>query len=375
MAASPSVNFWQHRPFWMLSLAIFLGAYCYGISAVSATWLPQDLGWTTRHLFWAPLGFVIGILLGGISADGMGRVRLFRWTPLGYLVGTAILLLLRNHLSASAGSLLLIIAAGIDSTTALVLGQEVFPKPIRSIAFYVMLNFSNFGGLLLAILALTLDLSPYRPAITLSIPFGLAIVSWYLRRDLEDRRRQSFTNKSRIGPSLPFYRTMRFALAVVFSYVNASGFALATYALGAVIYSHRFIQFLLFGTSGAFLAGLFSPILARIPLKTLLVGSNVATLVMATAIAWTASLHEILWIGLSIGTGIAFLAENEFKTAAWASSIRGRATAWERVGGQTGYAITLLITKGLSFRQFSWALVGVWCVGALAAIIWFALAS
>lgn len=361
---------WRYRPFWVLSLAIFLGAYSYGMSAVSTTWLTRDSHWTLWHLLWAPIGLIVGILWGGLTVDHLGRIRLFRWTPIGYVIGSVILVVARNHFLASAGSLVLITTAGAESTIALVLGQELLPKPVRSTAFFLMMNFSNLGGFTLALLTTSHWAMLIRVLLTAGVPAILAALSWCLRRHLEEPGYRRHPIGTRSGQTSHFYRTPRFLLAVIFSYANAAGFSLATYALGVAVYPALFGRFLIFGTLGAFMAGLASPLFAKIPIERLLFGSNVTTFLIALGIAVASSIHWTLWTTLSIGTGIAFLAENEFKTNAWPSAVRGTAIAWERAGGQLGYLLTLLAVHNLSFSQLSWVLVGIWATGSVAAIIW-----
>ncbi|PSR23046.1 MAG: hypothetical protein C7B45_04530 [Sulfobacillus acidophilus] len=69
------------------------------------------------------------------------------------------------------------------------------------------------------------------------------------------------------------------------------------------------------------------------------------------------------------------MAENEFKTSAWPSRIRGRVTAWERVGGQLGYLGTLVAIQRTSFPQLTLVLAGIWAAGAGTALWWRFVAS
>ncbi|PSR32657.1 MAG: hypothetical protein C7B46_12915 [Sulfobacillus benefaciens] len=366
----PSQKFWVHRPFWILSLAIFLNAFSYGVAAVSTTWLAQHSAWSLWHLTWAPTGLIIGILSGGITADHIGRTRLLHWSPVGYVIGGLILLVVKSHSLSAWGCLALVITAGLESTTVLALGQELLPPSTRTSAFYLMMNFSNFGGLVLAILtAMPMHPGVRQTVITL-IPVILAILSWQLRRKLPESPEWFHARAPKPTSSKPFYLTSRFATSVIFSYTNATSFALVTYALGVKIYPQLLPRFLMLSTGGAFIAGLASPLFAKLPVSTLLLGSYGGTWLFALALWAYPTIHWALWLGLSVATGVAFLAENEFKTSAWPSKIRGRVTAWERVGGQLGYLGTLIAVQHFSFPQLTLALAGIWAMGAGAALWW-----
>ncbi len=369
--SSTTRKFWLHRPFWILSLAIFLNAYSYGVAAVSTTWLSTSESWSLWHLISAPGGLIIGILSGGIAADRIGRTRLLRWTPIGYVIGASILLMSHSHFLTAWGCLALVITAGMESTTVLALAQELLPKPVRKNAFYLTMNFSNLGGMALAILTAAIpQKSMHRQLMISLIPLVLAPLSFWLRRRLPESARWLHAMKSAAKNNKPFYATLRFTVSILFSYTNATGFALATYALGIKVYPTQFARFLILSTAGAFVAGLASPLFAKIPVSRLLLFSYGSTFLFALALWIHPTIHWAPWTGLSIGTGVAFLAENEFKTSAWPSRIRGRVTAWERVGGQLGYLITLIAVQKQSFPKFTQTLGWIWMVGLVAAVIW-----
>lgn len=301
-----SQNMWMRLPFWILSLAISLNAFSYGVAAVSTTWLARNPAWALWHLTYAPTGFIVGILSGGIAADHLGRTRVLRWSPLGYLVGGLLLLVTKSQLLMAAGCLALVMTAGLESTTVLTLSQELLPKTTRTNVFYLMMNFSNSGGLVLAVItALPMHPGIRQTTITL-IPAILAILSGLLRRALPESVKWLQAQNSSRFRLPPFFLTARFITSVIFSYTNATGFALVTYALGVKIYPRLLVHFLILSTGGALMAGLASPLLATVPVATLLVSSYGGTWLVAMALWVHPTTHWGLWVALSLGTGIAF---------------------------------------------------------------------
>jgi hypothetical protein len=161
----------------------------------------------------------------------------------------------------------------------------------------------------------------------------------------------------------------RFILSILFSYSNTAGFALATYALGIKLYPRLLSHFLIISASSAFGIGLLACMFVHIPRVLLLRLSYAWTSLWDLGLAIRPGTHLSAWVGVSLGTSVAFLAENEFKSRGWPSAQRGRMIAKVRSIGQTGYAATLLLLYRASFAKFTRMLACIWLVGLMAALL------
>lgn len=278
----------------------------------------------------------------------------------------------RSHVLTIVGALLLVMTAGIESLAAEALSYELIAPTQRLKAFYQIINFSNLGSLLLAILSMLLPASiPWRRPMLSAVPILIAIASMLLRHlHLPESPDWRAKEAAKFPWRLRARAIFRLVIGILFSYSNATGFALMTYALGLFLAPTLFSYFLLVSAAGAFSVGLLSPLFSRLPLARLLVLSYATALGFAVILGIKPTTHFLPWIGLAMSTSVAFLAENAFKTSIWPSRVRGRMLAWERASGQLGYAATIVIMPRTSLPAFLHSLIAIWIVGLVAAILW-----
>jgi MFS family permease len=272
-----------------------------------------------------------------------------------------------RYVFAALGGFLLVMTAGLESTIAQALAQEQIPRRQRRHAFYLIMNFSNLGGLTLAVVTGLLhqnELWVHRiiPAVSLL----LAMVSFTLRRNMPESKAW---HARAVSHEIDRRQQWRFIVSILFSYSNTAGFALTTYALGIKLYPRLISHFLIISASSAFGIGLLAFVFAQVPSVFLLRLSYAWTFVWALGLAIRPSTNLLAWVGVSLGTSVAFLAENEFKSRGWPSAQRGRMIAKVRSIGQTGYAATLLLLYRASFAQFTRMLACIWLVGLMAALL------
>lgn len=199
---------WQSTPFWALSLGLFLNSYIYGVAASQAVWLK---GHTVLLLAWGPLLLALGIGLGGVLADYLGRLKLLMGTPVLYISGSLLILWRPHILGLLIGSALLLIAGGIESNTLLTYAQELITPSLRVQALYTELNFVNLGGFVLAIytwIAPKLP-APFRQNAVAIVPLLLSVLSWVVRSQLVE----SASWECHRGQNMTYPQFLKFFLA------------------------------------------------------------------------------------------------------------------------------------------------------------------
>ncbi|MCY0877871.1 MAG: MFS transporter [Firmicutes bacterium] len=369
--------FWKTRAFWALALGLFLNAYVYGVAALSLEWIPHPRWFTTLALLWSPLGLSVGIALGGWLSDHWGRRLLLLGAPVGYLLGSLLLLSPVSLLTPLLAAGLLMITAGIDSNTILVYTQELVPPEVRRQTLYAELNFVNLGGVALAGLASVMgNWGPtmLRLATTL-LPAILAASSFALRQALPESSRWEQERRTRIvAPRLPALFPIRLLTAILFSFSNTAGFSLMTYALGAEFFPRHFHHIMLISTLTAFAVGLTARWLGRIPAKHILVAGYGLTTLSGWALAQTRTpAHGGFWpalISLSALTSVTYLAEDTFKVDAWPSAVRGRFVALVRIISLLLYVMVVLAVGRARLERFLTIMVLSWGTGLAAAVMW-----
>ncbi len=353
-----------------------MNAYSYGVAAVALTWVPHGRWTSTLFLMWAPVGLSVGIGLGGILADRLGRRLMLRWGPVGYVIGSASLLLSSGMAPALLGSGFLMLTAGLESNTILTYSQELIPGPSKRQTMYAELNFVNMGALALAALAFVSHqwgTGLLRPGMTV-LPLGLALLSLWLRRSLPESVLWEKSTDGAADLSMPPDYRLRLLVAGIFSFANTAGFSLLTYAFGTEFLPRHFHHLLLVSTATAFLVGLVARWLGQLPAATILLVGYGLAFMAALALAFVQSPgHPAFWpilFALSAFTSMSYLAEDTFKTDAWPSRVRARLISVVRVAGLLGYAAVLLAARHTPLQPFLMLIATVWGVGLLAAVVW-----
>ncbi len=366
--------FWHTGTFWAFALGLFLNAYVYGIAAMALLRSALFGSLATLGMAWAPAGFLVGIVAGGVAADRYGRRIILAWGPLGYVTGLLGLLWAGGPSMVLASSLVLLVTAGVESNTILTYSQELLPLATRRQAMYAELNFVNLGGLALAAVALAGHRSgpPLHELLSL-VPVGMALLSWPLRTRLSESRlwRES---RLRTRQTLPHDYRLRFAVAAAFSFSNTAGFSLLAYAFGHEFLPDHFHHLLFVSTLSAFLAGLLARWFGRLsPKFLLLLGYGMASLSAFLILQIQTPHRPEFWAALlvlSAFTSLSYLAEDTFKSDLWPSAVRARVIAAVRAIGMAGYLGLLLWEQRAPLSHFVPVMVGTWGLGFIAAVVW-----
>lgn len=374
------MRIWLNSTFWAISIGFLLASYSYGLASASLLWIPQHTpDDTVLYLAWPLIWYSVGIALGAVFADFLGRKTLLMYSPWLYFIGTLLFFHPERKWGALLGSVVLLIASGIESNTLLVLAQELSSKKMRAVIMYTELNFVNLGAVVLATLAYASNqLSP------LSIrdgniiwPTAIWIVALILRLPLHESRAWQSGRKPKppYRVSIPHY-FIRFVVASAFSLSSTTGYSLLGFAYGRAILPHFFRHFLILSTISSFATGLTAHYLAKISPKWLLIWSYALATAITIVLGFLRtpdSSPVLFWaciFGLSAATSVSYLTEDTFKTEKWPPRLRSRLVGTIRITGMGGFLIVLLLTRQLHFSHLYFIVAMCWSVGLIAAIIW-----
>ncbi|AWR93742.2 MFS transporter [Acidianus brierleyi] len=297
---------------------------------------------------------------------------------------------------------MLLFAAGGEMNTIMVMNHEIMPNRHRSKTMFFEINFINFGGLLLAAVALSsayASITFQRLMIGITAIFILIILAyarlkipesirWLEEKgDLDGAEKEvkkyftsiedhSTVDKKTIKlPSIP----LRLAVSIVMAAANTIGFGLMTYVAGPYFFPELTATIILVASIAEFLAGLgISPFADIISRKLTLLVSFIGT-VSSTAIIyftipyWTSNLilFWILLVILNIFTSIGYLTEDTLKGELWPTPKRGTYTAIVRFVSIGSYIPVIFLAADLSIYQYMLFNLIIWTLGLIASIIWF----
>lgn len=377
----PSPTFWRTRFFWSLCIGLFLGSYVYGVAVVALAWLPFQSRWnTTLVLLWPPVSLAIGLAIGGWLADWRGRRRLLTWSPVGYMAGS-LLVSQSTHLYATlTGVFCLLVTAGIDANTLLTYAQEL-PWPTRRQALTVELNFVNLGSIVLATLALytnRIGLVGLREIISI-IPFSLSLFLLVLRPTMKESPLWQMDRQRQPRVSLSGFTMIRIAVAAAFAIANTAGFSLLAYAFGTDFLPHHFHRIFIVSAVAAWLVGPFTPKLLRYPPKPTIVISYGLAVAAAVALRVIRQPHHpAFWPSLfllSVCGSVAYATEDTLNPSQWPAVLRARTLATIRIVALMVYAVIVVWARSAHINSFLTVIVGVWALGWVAALVWWAIAG
>ncbi|WP_338117035.1 MFS transporter [Sulfuracidifex metallicus] len=385
------------------SLGMTLEAYIFGMSSIATNWVPMPKFLESLLLAWAPLWLIIGIAFTGPLSDKLGRKRMFYLTMSLYALGAVGITFAYEYYLILLFLAMLLFAAGGEMNTIMVMNHEIMPNRHRSKTMFFEINFINFGGLLLAAVALS---SAYASVSFQRLMIGataivILLVLAYARLkipesirwleekgDIEGAEREvkkyfkegeevkvEEIKKDKKLPSIP----LRLAVSTIMAGANTIGFGLMTYVAGPYFFPQLTATIILVASIAEFAAGLgISPFADRISRKLILLISFVGTASSTAAIyltipLWSSNLilFWFLLVVLNVFTSIGYLTEDTLKGELWPTTKRGTYTAIVRFVSIGAYIPVIFLTAGLSIYQYMLFNFSVWFIGLIAAILWF----
>ncbi|WP_218185052.1 MFS transporter [Sulfuracidifex tepidarius] len=291
----------------------------------------------------------------------------------------------------------LLFAAGGEMNTIMVMNHEIMPNRHRSKTMYLEVNFINFGGLLLAAVALSsaYDSISFQRLMVGVTAIVILVVLAYARMkipesirwleekgDVEAAEREVAkyfkpgeevpTGSVERMPSIP----LRLVLSTTMAAANTIGFDLMTYVAGPYFFPQLTATIILVASIAEFLAGLgISPFADSLSRKVMLllsfVGTAFTTAVIYFTIPYWSSdmiLFWVLLIVLNFFTSVGCLTEDTLKGELWPTSRRGTYTAIVRFLSIGAYIPVIFLTSSLSIYQYMLFNMSVWTIGLVASL-------
>ncbi len=391
------------------AMAIFLGAYIFGMASIATTWIKMPTFLKAVLLSWAPLWEIIGIAIAGPLSDKIGRKHVFYITMAMYGIGAIGIVFSYTYYLVLLFLALLLLGAGGEMNTTLAFSQEVMPKEHRSSAMLLELNFIALGGLVLAAVSFSTayDAVIFQRAMVAAtiivVLFVLIISRKYLpesylwlasvgkKKEARDdalkyygedvstvRTKESkyLSNKKALDKNE--HIPLKLFATITTAFAGTTGFGLIAYVLGPVFFPSLTITILLVSDIAAFGVGFIGFYGEKIGRKNMLlygyVGSLIFTLVVYFSIGtWTVYLTYfwILVIALNAFIQLGYIAEDTLKSEVWSTRYRGSYTALARFLGIGLYIPTIYLTASYTLHQYILFNVLVWVIGSAGAIVWY----
>ncbi|BFI74530.1 MFS transporter [Sulfurisphaera ohwakuensis] len=399
-----SIHSWAFISF---SAGMALEAYIFGMSSIATNWVSVPKILESLLLSWAPLWLIIGIIVTGPLSDRLGRKRMFYLTMSLYAIGAVGIAFSYTYYLILLFLAMLLFAAGGEMNTIMVMNHEIMPRKHRSKTMFFEINFINFGGLLLAAVALS---SAYSSIAFQRFMIGITaiiivIILAYARQKIPESIRwlEEKGDLTRAEEELKKYFSqvetkestqiddnikdpknlppvsLRLIVTTLIAAANTIGFGLMTYVLGPYFFPKLTASILLVANLAEFLVGLgISPFADKISRKLVLLVSLIGVVSSTVAIyltipLWTNNLilFWILLIFLNIFTSINYLTEDTLKAEIWPTTKRGTYTAIVRFISIGAYIPTIFLTSSLSIYQYTLFNLAIWTLGLIAALLWF----
>ncbi len=410
---------WTQKTTWMFVsfvLGLALESYVFSLASIAIYWvsMPKSLG--ELLLAWAPIWLIIGIIIAGPFSDRYGRKVTLYSTLALYAVGGIILFFSNTYVLILISLALMLMAGGGEMNSIMVANHELMPRKHRGKASMMIINGINFGGMVLAILALSTSavtgkaaISVQRDVVAIAVLVVVAILFatrvsmpesflWLQKKgrigELEKTIKAYFgpeisaeamaaqvaesdeSRKSRSTVSAG-YLWFTMIVMIVIAAANTIGFGLMAYALAYAFFPHLQPTILAVFEGAGFIIGFLGLIADRVSRKHFLFWSFLGTFVMTVIVGATTSVwkHDmsLFWIFLVILAGVnslCYLTEDTVKAEVWPTVHRGTLTAIARFISIGLYIPTIYITANMSTTHYILFNAGVWFVGLLAATAW-----
>ncbi|WP_291999595.1 MFS transporter [Caldivirga sp.] len=383
--------------FIVFSLSTTIEAYVYSISYLATGWVTTPRYLTALLAVWPPLWLMIGGIVTGPLSDALGRRRTLYLTLLMYAVGAAGLIISQGYVMLLTFLSLLLVATGGEYNTVMTAAHEYFPSRHRSKLVFIILNFTNLGGALAAMLTL-LNVSPIMQRFALGATLMVIVPLVYMLRQMlpesalwleATSKVNNNVNESNVVSNNPLYKTaariklpptwLRVMVGGLIGWAYTAGFSLLALTLGPYFLpSLTNWLILVFSvvalTSGVIIGLLADSVSRKLMLVASSIGSTLITLILALTIhTWMRNLGLFwgLFTAFSILINAYFLTEDTLKSEYWKVIRRGTYTALVRVISLGGSIPVLFASAYIPMELYLLVNSAILGVGAVTSIVWY----
>ncbi|ABW01174.1 MFS transporter [Caldivirga maquilingensis] len=377
--------------FTVFSLSTTIEAYIYSISYLATGWVVTPRYLTALLTVWPPLWLLIGGAVAGPLSDALGRRRVLYLTLLMYVVGAVGLMISQGYVMLLIFLSLLLVATGGEYNTVMTAAHEYFPSRLRGRLVFLILNFTNLGGVLAAALTL-LNVNPMMQRVALGATLIIILPLLYaLRRMLPESvlwleavgkvnevntidSPHEYTVRIRLPPTW-----LRVMVGGLIGWAYTAGFSLLALTLGPYFLPSLTNWLILVFSTAALVSGVVIGLLAdsvsrRVMLAASSLGSTLITLILAfTTNTWMRNLGVFwgLFTVFSILINAYFLTEDTLKSEYWRVIRRGTYTALVRVISLGGSIPVLFASAYIPMKLYLLVDSIILGVGAAASIVWY----
>jgi MFS family permease len=387
--------------FLAFSTGTAIEAYVYSLPYIAETWTPFPRTITLLLSVWSPLWLLLGGLLVGPLSDVLGRKKTFYVTMILYVIGGSLLVLASSYQAILASLSMLLFSAGGEYQSILVATHELMPRRNRSASIFLVVNFTNLGGTVAAILSMADYTSPHTQRIVLGATLLFAVAAIFTvrtrtpesimwleargksaqaKRELEKYYGKSSNPSQKDTPigvtDVPLW--FRVLTGSVLGWSYTAGFSLVVLALGPYFFPKLTDEFIVVAGVTAFLSGLVGLVADSLSRKGVLLASSVATfatasILLPTQAVWLVhpQLFWLIFISLSAFVNVFFLAEDALKSEFWPTERRGLYTATVRTASLGGSIPVLLYASTLPITQYFYLGLTVFAAGVTASAAWY----
>ena len=408
---------WTRKTTWMFisfALGLALESYVFALASIAIYWvtMPKALG--ELLLAWAPIWLIVGIILAGPFSDKYGRKVTLYATLALYALGGIVLFFGNSYLVILISLALMLIAGGGEMNSIMVASHELMPRKHRGKATMMIINGINFGGTVLAILALATAaitgkaaIAVQRDVVAIAVLIVVAILFatrvsmpesflWLQKKGRTEELDKTVTSyfgpdvyadavvqevaESAAPPRRPVsagYLWFTMIIMIIVAAANTIGFGLMAYALAFAFFPHLQPAILAVFEGAGFVIGFLGLIADRVSRKKFLFWSFLGTFAMTVIVGLTTKLWQhdmtLFWVLLIILAGVnslCYLTEDTVKAEVWPTLHRGTLTAIARFISIGLYIPTIYITANMSPSHYILFNAAVWLAGTLAAAAW-----
>lgn len=396
-------------------LGLALESYVFSLASIAVYWVQEPHAMGELLLAWAPIWLIIGIILAGPFSDKYGRKVTLYATLALYAVGGIVLFFSTTYVVLLIALSLMLMAGGGEMNSIMVASHELMPRKHRGKATMMIINGINFGGMVLAFVALATAAATgqhlvniQRDAVAIAVLIVVAVLFltrvsmpesflWLQKKgktaELEKTVKAYFGDEVHAGaivaettakPTAPAgpkasssYIIFTMIIMIVVAAANTIGFGLMAYALAFAFFPHLQPTILAIFEGAGFVVGFLGLIADVVSRKKFMFWTFLGTFVMTSIVGLTTSAWQhdmsLFWILLVLLAGVnslCYLTEDTVKAEVWPTVNRGTLTALARFISIGLYIPTIYITAHMSTSHYVLFNAAVWFVGALAAAAW-----